>query len=1174
MILADIGFSSKVLKGIPKEFKNSSEYVDILANSVKALTARQQALVLSSNGVSDAMIREVLETNEVTKSEIDAIMAKRAMTATQASLTKSQLAEIITVQTGNAEKTTAIMTELGLVSAKNEDVIATEMLSASTVKAALAQQGLNAEQTQAILLNMGLAKKTDKISNFFSGLATTIGDGAKALFSFIKVHPVAIAVTAAIATTVGVISHQIKENEQQIKQAIETAEELKESVHTVDEYVSKIKDLRESLDSGNNSFDEQKNIRAELLSIQEEMVSKYGDEIRQLDLMTDSVINLENAIEGYSSRQEAQDWLINNAEAVEKADNTVQAFGVDYIDNLKNGINEIKALKTQSVDDFNVAVWNLGVQLGKDFSEYIVKTKDEIKTKQDELIDTLQANYNALTGENSGLKLIPEWMEKGSNYWANLLGDMDILGSVDEDIEIFKQSGYYKLIADMPEMYDRLTNAVKNYNDAVTSGDTSKQRTVLEELEDIFNDSKNIDDNAIKWYIQNELSSYIGVADKLDEELQQRLARFNTSLSIAQSLHTRDEYGSGLFKIGEDEQGGYTFKPNDTFVEIIPKLNDSEFETLLKLVQGEIGENIDWLTYQPESLTSLVKAMASTADGFDVTSWYESNEVKDITDSLGKLQSAYASLEKGESIDLDDLIESYPELAKYTDNVEELKKHIRELANSKVTPLIENLQSLINGAIANGDNETVKVIQNVIDLLYNEADVTAKVKDESSKTNDVYKTQKEILKQQLSYIKNNINKEEERKEAAQKTLDTLEEQKDSLEKTLDKYDTAVSTITSYIDEQIDSLEEQKTAIEDTYSQQIEALESEAEEREKVNDLIEKQIALEKAKETQVRVYDKERGGFRIETDKSIVAQAQKEYDDAVRESEIDRLEKERDNALKPYDDEIKSLENYKNSWEQAAKSYQKMQDEMTTAAVFGSDWRNMVISQDTNAIQGFVDNYSITANRLHNIVEPQIEQTKNEIDTIDKQISKWKELQTQQQSYLDFFKNYGTQMSQAIGEQAEAVKDFVNAINGIAKSNGVVADKIWDLVQKFYVPDYIPAFANGGVSSSTGLAMLHGTKQKSEVTFNAEDAKKLYDMIHGRSSAQLTNTVARNIVDSAIQTTRENASIVNNNRPTNNEYTWVINEPKFSSADDYRAFSEHMDRYVREANMNRLVGKK
>ena len=39
-------------------------------------------------------------------------------------------------------------------------------------------------------------------------------------------------------------------------------------------------------------------------------------------------------------------------------------------------------------------------------------------------------------------------------------------------------------------------------------------------------------------------------------------------------------------------------------------------------------------------------------------------------------------------------------------------------------------------------------------------------------------------------------------------------------------------------------------------------------------------------------------------------------------------------------------------------------------------------------------------------------------------------------------------------------------------------------------------YAQGGVVDYTGIAMVHGTKQKSETVFNANDSAKLYEMVH------------------------------------------------------------------------------
>lgn len=546
---------------------------------------------------------------------------------------------------------------------------------------------------------------------------------------------------------------------------------------------------------------------------------------------------------------------------------------------------------------------------------------------------------------------------------------------------------------------------------------------------------------------------------------------------------------------------------------------------------------------------------------FDFGSWYSTSGLDDIEKKLKTLKTAYASISKGESVD-SDLFQTFPELMEFANNSNKLKNAMEDIATEIISPLVEELSEMYaktprGSSISNSIKNTISYLEQISNL--------------SSETKNEYAEQKEILKKQIYDTKQLINRAKEKKEVEQENLETFKKQKEALEKILDDYETAASVITDYIDEQIDSLEEQKDAVQETYDKQIQALEDEADERERINDLREKELELEKAKNTQVRVYTSEKG-WQIQQNQETVKQAQKEYDNAVKDSRIAELEKERDEALNPFENQITELETYKKSWEDAVKAYQKVQDEMTAAAVFGSNWRNIVIEKDIGAIDSFVQSYNSTAYELHGIVEPQIEQTEKNIDVIEKEIDSYEDLQNKQKSYLDFFKTYSKDFATAVGEQKDALVNFANAIKNNATASELF--RLYDTVMSKFSSDYIPEFANGGVSTSTGLAMLHGTKQKSEVTFNAEDARKLYEAIHGSSSIQLGNQLAKNLISSALQSTRDSASVVNNNQPTKIENTWVINEPKFSSSEDYRVFANHMDRYVREANMNRLVGKK
>lgn len=59
----------------------------------------------------------------------------------------------------------------------------------------------------------------------------------------------------------------------------------------------------------------------------------------------------------------------------------------------------------------------------------------------------------------------------------------------------------------------------------------------------------------------------------------------------------------------------------------------------------------------------------------------------------------------------------------------------------------------------------------------------------------------------------------------------------------------------------------------------------------------------------------------------------------------------------------------------------------------------------------------------------------------------------------------------------------------------------------------IQGYDKGGVADYTGLAMLHGTKQKSEVIFNSSDAKKLYELVRNlpQSPTSALNNLAKGI---------------------------------------------------------------
>ena len=418
-----------------------------------------------------------------------------------------------------------------------------------------------------------------------------------------------------------------------------------------------------------------------------------------------------------------------------------------------------------------------------------------------------------------------------------------------------------------------------------------------------------------------------------------------------------------------------------------------------------------------------------------------------------------------------------------------------------------------------------------------------------------------------------------------------------LENIISNYETAASTVIDAIDDEISALEDQKSAIEEKYNAEIEALQSENEERNLNITLREKELALEKAKNTKVRVYSASRG-WTVQTDSEAVKSAQKEYDDTLNDVKINDLEKQRDSETAGFDEKIKEYEDYKTAWQNAVDSYKKAQDELTTASILGSNWREMIYTKDTGIIDSFAGNYAYFQDRLHNQIEPQIEDIQNTIDAYDKQISVQNDLKNSQQEYLNFYIEYSEKFSELTDMQKEALERLRKAINS-GDDETIVASMAQ--IGAASVVETGGSYKNGGIVDYTGTAQVHGTRVNPEVVLNATQAGKMWKwlqtsdtMVNGVLQAEKVLEKFTRFMNSAptsfsniqmgygsgfdgtpkFNGFAEPKTIANQNYGnTNNSDTWAITGNNME-INNYEKFKGYMDRYMRECQMNLTVGKK
>ena len=207
-----------------------------------------------------------------------------------------------------------------------------------------------------------------------------------------------------------------------------------------------------------------------------------------------------------------------------------------------------------------------------------------------------------------------------------------------------------------------------------------------------------------------------------------------------------------------------------------------------------------------------------------------------------------------------------------------------------------------------------------------------------------------------------------------------------------------------IEKQIDALEKEKEAREKYWDEQIDALKKANDERKEALELQEKLDALEKAKNTKVKVY-KEGQGFVYDVDQTKVAEAQKALDEylsekayedelerlnALKDAEIDNYKKRIDalndykdrvqesyekqlEALKEhkealeeqYDAQIEYYNNYKEQFEEMVKAYEDKQTELLASQLTGIDFENDNWMTRLDNLAKFVNEYNRLQEQLN-----------------------------------------------------------------------------------------------------------------------------------------------------------------------------------------------------------------
>lgn len=588
-------------------------------------------------------------------------------------------------------------------------------------------------------------------SQVFSSIAS---NWSKLLTAFTS--PVGIA-SFAVGGAVAAVSAYRKSVEEMVQSAKQAGDEWESSNENLQGQIDKITELRATLDSGTLSEQEAASTKSELLSIQEALTESYGSQVAGIDLINGSLTE-QIALLDQVSQKQAEQFQNENKKGIEKAQKEIEKDRHTYLGQFfDNGSDESEAIK-KSIKDlqnkygddvFKTELESDGITMDVHFNADASTAKEALNDFMTDVSD-IEKQF----GQSDTLDLMSD------NASAGLSKANEVL---DKYGDLYKQAQQAKLVADEDlfkapsgkeqtaiKWLNDYTEAVKNYNDALSDGDSDKIAQAATEFGAV--------DTAVQSLLKDSDMSefseqFAEVRDQLNESAISA-NKFNEALS-----------GKDTSKFGKDVK-----KNADALKEL--GLTDTDFkyafetdgvqegeEQINSLIDSalECGYISDTSSEQVSKLVSVLSSLGiiSSSAGESVDTTTES--VSNLTDQIESAQTVLSSIEKatsiltsqsaGKSISIDDFnsdeLKDYTSALEYNNGVLHLNaEKVQELQKAKAEEAIqtnenqklekqsqymeniaqiEQLQDELRG-LSDAKSENAQAIQDSIDALLSEND--------------------------------------------------------------------------------------------------------------------------------------------------------------------------------------------------------------------------------------------------------------------------------------------------------------------------------------------------------------------------------------------------------------------------------------------------------------------
>lgn len=512
-----------------KKFEDN--YLNSLEAKTNALKASMESL--ATNLISDDMYSGVLDG---TKAITDFVDKTNLLNGTLAGLGTAgglfvfkQIGSFVkdAVQEFSNLGTAMDMLKSGSVDTSGfKDLLSlTQNLSKSQTELVLSSTALTDAQRVAILTGQGMSASEAEASVSAMGLSTanatatastvSLGSAMKGLFATLAANPL-ILVAAGVTAAVTAYSAYQQSVEESVSSAREAGQKFSENTSSLQDNIAKVQELRSQLASGTLSESEAYQAKSDLLSIQNQLSDSYGSQAQGIDLVNGK---LDEQIAKMQSlaQEEAKKYLNEEKSGIDKAQSEMNKNRGYNLGTFSNWDIRSKDTKNTLEKVKDIADQIKGIDFGTDergqgaifkFTGKAENAEESINSFMDKIRDL----KSEMQDNGQDTTFLDNILDQSSK---SLKKNKDIL---DEYQDINKQALEAQMTSEgfgknkPATVYDDYKNVVEKYNDALSSGDTSK----IESAESAFNKVKESVDSVTKSYPEFK-SLFDEVGESLDK---------------------------------------------------------------------------------------------------------------------------------------------------------------------------------------------------------------------------------------------------------------------------------------------------------------------------------------------------------------------------------------------------------------------------------------------------------------------------------------------------------------------------------------------------------------------------------------------------------------------------------------------------------------------------------